>query len=87
METTTRDLKNRFDGAERRADAGTLQDLIADDFQSIGPKGFVLDKDAWIDRHTFFSYQSLDTREMDIRLYDNAAIVRNVQHNKATYKD
>jgi hypothetical protein len=34
------DLQQAFDRAELRADAATLGELIADDFTSIGPKGF-----------------------------------------------
>ena len=41
----------------------------------------------WIGRHVHFSYQSLDISEVDVRMYDGAAIVRNVQHNLATYRD
>jgi hypothetical protein len=46
-----------------------------------------MDKQQWIARHTHFTYQALDTSDMDIRVYDNAAIVRNLQSNQATYKD
>ena len=35
-----------------------------------------------------FTYHVLDTSDVDIRLYnDDAAIVRNSQRNRATYKD
>ncbi|SRR6266542_3510296 len=79
-------LQREFDQAELHADAATLRRLIADDFLSIGPKGFVLDKDAWIGRHVHFKYLSLDTSDLDIRVYNGAAIVRCVQRNRATYK-
>lgn len=64
-----------------------MTNAIADDFLSIGPKGFLLNKDEWINRHDHFSYQALETSEVDIRLYDRTAIVRNIQKNKATYKN
>jgi hypothetical protein len=60
------EIQHRFDRAERDADRATLEDLIAEDFLSIGPKGFVLDKRQWIDRHDQFSYQALDTSELDV---------------------
>src|SRR3954471_14149675 len=82
-----RKVQDRFDRAELTADREALRELIADDFLSIGPRGFVLDKDQWIDRHDEFSYQRLDTDEMDIRRYGDTAVVRNVQRNRATYRD
>jgi hypothetical protein len=82
---TIRTLQNEFDRAELEADAGKLDTLIADDFQSIGPKGFVLDKRQWIGRHKQFQYHELTTSDMDIHLYDKTAIVRDVQRNRATY--
>jgi ketosteroid isomerase-like protein len=81
---TVRDLQRQFDLAELAADAERLRDLLTDDFRSIGPKGYVLDKEQWIGRHAQFQYHSLDTSELDIRMYGDAAIVRNVQSNKAT---
>ena len=87
IEDTIRALQDEFDRAELHADRETLQRLLADDFVSIGPKGFLLDKQEWIDRHDLFEYQELQTSELDIRVYDGTAIVRDVQRNKATYKD
>lgn len=80
-------LQNKFDKAELHADTAALQELLADDFFSIGPKGFVLDKQQWIDRHTQFKYQKLETSDMNIHLYHNTAIVTNIQANEAKYKD
>lgn len=80
-----RQAQQRFDAAELAADTATLAELLADDFLSIGPKGFVLDKAAWIGRHVHFTYHALDISEVDIRSYSDAAIVRNIQRNRATY--
>ncbi|MBT2224870.1 nuclear transport factor 2 family protein [Nonomuraea sp. NEAU-A123] len=77
-------LQQQFDAAELAADAERLRELLADDFQSIGPKGYVLDKDQWIGRHAQFQYHALDTSQIDVRMYGDTAIVRNVQSNKAT---
>ena len=82
-----REVQERFDEAERSADLDTLRELIAEDFLSIGPRGFLLDKDQWIDRHEHFRYQRLETGEVDVRRYGDTAIVRNVQRNRATYRD
>jgi hypothetical protein len=82
-----REIQDRFDRAELTADRETLRELLADDFLSIGPRGFVMDKDQWIARHGEFRYQSLETSEMDIRRYGETAVVRDVQRNHATYGD
>jgi hypothetical protein len=82
-----RAVQDRFDRAELAGDRETLRELIADDFLSIGPRGFLLDKDQWIDRHEQFRYQQLETGEVDVRRYGDTAIVRNVQRNRAIYRD
>jgi hypothetical protein len=78
-------LQQEFDTAELEDDRDALQRLIAEDFQSIGPRGFVLDKEQWINRHDRFHYAALDTSEHEVRLYDGAAIVRNVQRNTGVH--
>lgn len=80
-------VQNRFDEAELHADRATLHELIAEDFRSIGPKGFVLDKQQWIDRHDRFQYHELHTSDMEVHRYGDAAIVRNLQTNHASYDD
>ncbi|GAB3306564.1 hypothetical protein GCM10027451_13990 [Geodermatophilus aquaeductus] len=82
-----REMQDRFDRAELVADRDTLRDLIAEDFLSIGPRGFVLDKPQWIARHDEFRYEQLETSEMDVRRYGDTAVVRDVQRNRATYQD
>src|SRR3954466_9511539 len=82
-----RKVQDRFDRAELTADREALRELLADDFLSIGPRGFVLDKNQWIDRHGEFRYQALETSEMDVRQYGDTAVVRDVQRNRATYGD
>jgi hypothetical protein len=82
-----RAVQDRFDRAELTADRDALRELIADDFRSIGPRGFVMDKEQWIGRHGEFRYERLDTSDMDVRRYGDTAVVRDVQRNRATYQD
>jgi ketosteroid isomerase-like protein len=86
MEEAISQIQKRFDEAELKGDKEELRKLISDDFLSIGPKGFVLDKSQWIDRHDQFKYHQLKTEEIDIRMHGPTAIVRNIQRNKAEYK-
>ena len=81
-----RELQQAFDDAELHADTGRLNSLLADDFISIGERGFQLDKRQWIARHADFAYLSLETAELDVRCYDHAAIVRCVQRSQASWR-
>jgi hypothetical protein len=74
-----------FDTAELRADTARLETLLADDFLSIGERGYVLDKQQWIARHEDFRYVSVDTSETDVRRYDGTAIVRCAQRSRAVW--
>jgi hypothetical protein len=80
------ELQRAFDDAELRADARRLDELLADDFLSIGEQGYQLDKRQWIDRHRDFRYHAIETTEADVRRYDKAAIVRCVQRSRATWQ-
>ncbi|WP_221623173.1 nuclear transport factor 2 family protein [Micromonospora globispora] len=86
MTTDIRQLRQAFDDAELHADTDRLNTLLADDFVSIGERGFQLDKRQWIERHADFAYLSLETAELDVRYYDRAAIVRCVQRSRATWR-
>jgi len=79
-------LQRAFEDAELRADAERLGALLVDDFLSIGERGFVLDKERWIGRHKDFRYLSIETSEVDVRRYERTAILRCVQHSRATWR-
>jgi hypothetical protein len=81
------DLQHKFDQAELHGNKAALNDLLTDDFISIGPKGFLLNKNNWIGRHDQFKYDKLETSDTDVHLYDKAAIIRNIQRNEASYKN
>lgn len=54
MPTTTdelRDLERRWTAAEVGADVAALDALARDDFMLVGPAGFVLDKQQWLERY------------------------------------
>ncbi|MFI6455471.1 DUF4440 domain-containing protein [Streptosporangium amethystogenes] len=86
MTTDILSLQQAFDDAELHADTDRLDTLLADDFMSIGERGFQLDKRQWIDRHADFAYLSLETAELDVRRYERTAIVRCVQRSRASWR-
>jgi hypothetical protein len=76
----------RFDDAELHARKDVLDSLLADDFLSIGERGFVLDKQQWIGRLDDFRYLTLATSETNVRRYGQAAILRCAQRSTATWQ-
>jgi hypothetical protein len=84
--TDIRELQQAFDDAELRADTDRLNALLADDFMSIGERGYRLDKRQWIDRHADFAYLSLETAELDVRRYERTAIVRCTQRSRVSWR-
>ncbi len=80
------DLRQAFDEAELDGDADRLNELLADDFMSIGEQGYQLSKREWIDRHRDFRYLSVETTEMDVRHYGTSAIVRCAQRSRASWR-
>jgi len=84
---TIRKLQDQFDQAELAGDRDKLRQLIDADFVSIGPRGFLLDREQWIDRHDEFVYQTLETSDVDVRVHERTAIVRDVQRTRSRYQD
>lgn len=70
------ELRRAFDEAELRGDGDRLDALLADDFLSIGERGYQHGKREWIDRHRDFRYLSVETTEPNVRHYGPTAIVR-----------
>jgi hypothetical protein len=46
-----RELERRWTEAEIEADVSALDALATDDFTLVGPAGFVLDKQQWLERY------------------------------------
>jgi ketosteroid isomerase-like protein len=70
-----RDLGRRWADAEVR-DTAALDALATDDFRLVGPAGFVLDKQQWLDRYrsgTLVTH-SLRWEDVDVCVYGDAAV-------------
>ncbi|MER7334221.1 MULTISPECIES: nuclear transport factor 2 family protein [unclassified Micromonospora] len=78
-------LSREFDEAELHADTDRLERLLADDFVSIGERGFVLTKAQWIARHGDFRLISSQTTDANVRHYDRTSILHGVQRVEATW--
>src|SRR5947199_10568099 len=82
------DLVEEWRKAELGGDVAALDRLLAADFLGIGPRGFVLNKEAWLGRHASgdFKYLSMEPRDPILRRYTDSAILLVTEESKSTYK-
>jgi ketosteroid isomerase-like protein len=87
-EARVRQLGQHWAEAEEQTDAQALGPLLAEDFLLVGPLGFVLDKQAYLDsrrsgdlRHTSFAWE-----DVRVRLYGEAAVAVGTQTQRSTYR-
>jgi uncharacterized protein (TIGR02246 family) len=90
-EDTTQELRHlaeQWATAELRGDTAFLADVLADDFVGIGPRGFMLSKEEWIQRHQSgaLQYTSLALEEVQVREYGDAAILTGRELQTASYQ-
>jgi ketosteroid isomerase-like protein len=76
-EDQVKTLNRDWARAEREGDVATLDALSTDDFTLVGPLGFVLDKDQWLQRYRTGGLvtQELAWDEISVRDYGGTAIV------------
>jgi len=73
---------------EASGDAAAIDKLLTDDFTGVGPLGFVLTRDEWLDRHASgaLRYSALRLAEPWVRADGDHAIVVALQVGEATYR-
>jgi ketosteroid isomerase-like protein len=83
-----RDVGNTWVGAELAADVATLDALATDDFHLVGPFGFVLDKQQWLDRYRSgdFATTALTWHDVEAREYGDSVVTIGTQSQEAAYK-
>jgi len=74
--------------AELQGDVAVLDRILAADFIGIGPRGFVLNREASLGRHASgdFKYLSLEQRDPILRTYTDSAILLVTEESETTYK-
>ena len=82
------ELETAWSQAEMGADTGTLDAISTPDFMLVGPLGFVLDKQQWLERYLSGDLvtDSLSLEDPAIRVYGRAAVVIARHIQQASYK-
>jgi ketosteroid isomerase-like protein len=77
-----------FAAAERQGDTAYMERTLTGDFLAIGPRGFLLNKEQWLQRFTSGSlkYEYLEWDEANVRTYGDAAVVTGRERQKVTYQ-
>ena len=67
--------------------ADYLATALIDDFVGVGPAGFMLTKEQWLGRFAGGpSYDSFAIEEVDVRLYDGAAVATGRQKQAGSFQ-
>src|SRR6478672_10747729 len=74
--------------AERQNNARALENLLANDYIGVGPRGFMLTKEDWLQRYNSgdLSNEAFNFDDVKIRLYGDTAIVVGRQTQKTKYQ-
>lgn len=78
---------DEFAAAELKADTDALDGLLAADFLGVGPLGFVLTKDQWLDRYRSGALvpAAFELRDIGVRRYGETAVAMAVQKQEGSY--
>jgi ketosteroid isomerase-like protein len=81
-------LGQRWADAEQRGDVDTLDALATDDFKLVGPLGFILNKQQWLDRYRTGDLvtRSLVWDEVEVRDSGTAAVAIGCHTQQAAYR-
>jgi hypothetical protein len=87
-EDQIRDLGRRWVEAELRADTAVLDAMAVPDFTLVGPLGFVLTKEQWLDRYRSgaFHTSALSWDDVVVRDYGDTAVAIGCQTQQAAYQ-
>ncbi|MGZ3639060.1 MAG: nuclear transport factor 2 family protein, partial [Ktedonobacterales bacterium] len=86
-EQQLKQLAEQWAAAEQSADTAAIERTLADDFVGIGPLGFLLSKQEWLQRHQSgaLQYTSFTLDDTQVRVYGDAAVMIGRITQAATY--
>ena len=81
------DLVGRWAAAEEKNDAGLLDGLLADDFVGVGPLGFVLTREQWLERFANgLENRSFTVEDPQVHDHGSAAVVIGVDAQETSFR-
>jgi ketosteroid isomerase-like protein len=82
------ELGRRWAEAEQRGDTAALDAMSTGDFTLVGPLGFVLDRNQWLDRYRSGDLvtRNLIWDDVHVRDYGDAAVAVGVHTQQASYR-
>jgi ketosteroid isomerase-like protein len=90
MSTTDQilELGGRWAEAEQAGDVDALADIADDGFRLVGPFGFVLDKEQWLERYRSGAFRTtrLTWDQVSVADHGDVAISIGLQSQQATYQ-
>jgi hypothetical protein len=90
MDTTQKQLDSlvaAISRAEAGGDVEQLDTMLAPDFAGVGPAGFVLRRDQWVERFANgLVNESFELAELDWRIHDGVAVGIGIQRQRTTYQ-
>jgi hypothetical protein len=71
-----------------QGDPGALGELVSPDCQIIGPKGYRISKEEWVETHSAQIYEQvlLEALETDVRRHGDAAVCSQLQRSECRYR-
>jgi ketosteroid isomerase-like protein len=80
-------ISMRWASAERDGDTTLLATLLTDDFVGVGPRGFTLSKQGWLDRYSSgaLRHDTFSWDDVQVRVYGDAAIAVGMTASNGTF--
>lgn len=81
-------LIETWSNAELNGEIKTLEKILSDDYLAVGPFGFLLTKNEWINRHKTkkLKYETFTVEDISLRMYDKTTIVIGREVAKGAYE-
>jgi ketosteroid isomerase-like protein len=81
------EVGERWANAERSGDTRALADLLTGDFVGVGPLGFVLGKQAWLDRYSSGAlvHEKFAWHDVTVRQYGDTAVAVGIEESAGSY--